>query len=462
MKVTLKHTYTFLFLLGVFFIPFNSYEGISFLGEYRRDGAIVFFLLSFVFFGIDRLYRGKIEVPQHNLFFQILTLFVLCIVLTAICNGHSIYGNYMKQTSGVSRFFRQFISLIIALLLFITSYNITRNYSLKAFFFLIRKVFLYSFIFVSIYGFLEILVVYFNIKILKSVVLLFDYFPFIDVFLDFKFSRISSVSYEPPFLAIYLITIAGWMFSYILTAKGIKKYVPTLIVFLLTFFSGSRTALIVVSFQFLMFLGLVFTINRRFQLIMQRFLAVVSIVVVLLFIFNGKKVSKAIETKIESLSFSKNLSDNISNKSRLGIQYTSLLIFLENPILGVGFGQQAFHARSKYPKWATSNNYEFRLFYLNDKVKSFPPGYNIYTRLLAETGIFGFLVFTSFMGLILYQCKKLIKNKIDIEKIISIVLLISFMGFAINWLQFDSLRVYGFWICLAILIRQLQGRYGNE
>jgi len=462
MKVTLKHTYTFLFLLGVFFIPFNSYEGISFLGEYRRDGAIIFFLLSFVFFGIDRLYKEKIEVPQQNLFFQILILFVLCIVLSTICNGHSIYGSYMKQTSGASRFFRQFLSLTIALLLFITSYNITRNYSLKAFFFLIRKVFLYSFIFVSIYGFLEILVVYFNIKTLKSVLLLFDYVPFIDVFLDFKFSRISSVSYEPPFLAIYLITIAGWMFSYILTAKGIKKYVPTLIVFLLTFFSGSRTALIVVSFQFLMFIGLVITINRRVQLIMQRFLVLVSIVVVLLFALNGGKVSKAIETKIESLSFSKNLSDNISNKSRLGIQYTSLLIFLENPILGVGFGQQAFHARNKYPKWATSNNYEFRLFYLNDKVKSFPPGYNIYTRLLAETGIIGFLIFTSFIGLILYQCKKLINNRVDIEKFIPIVLLISFMGFAINWLQFDSLRVYGFWICLAILIRQLQGRNENE
>ena len=76
----------------------------------------------------------------------------------------------------------------------------------------------------------------------------------------------------------------------------------------------------------------------------------------------------------------------------------------------MGFGQQAYKARPKYPKWATENNYEFRLWYLNDKVKSFPPGYNLYTRLLAETGIIGFFIFSFLLGLLIFQSKKLISN----------------------------------------------------
>ena len=458
MKVTLRHTYTLLFLLGVFFIPFNSYEGISFLGEYRKDAAIIFFLFSFLFFAIDSAFKRKIRLPQNNIFFQILLLFVGWLILTTVFNGYTVSQNYMKQTSGLSRFIRQFFSLLIALFLFITTYNLAWKYSLKAVFLLLRKWFLYSFVFVTIYGVLETFVVYFRVEELKPVLLLFDYVPFVDVFLDFKFNRISSVAYEPPFLAIYLITIAGWMFSYILTSKGVKKYIPTIALFFLMFFSGSRTALIVVLLQFIVFLAAIFTVSKKYRLIIQRLLILISTIFLLLFIFNGKKVYNAIETKIESLSFKENLSDNISNKSRFGIQYTSLLIFLENPILGVGFGQQGYHARNKYPKWATSNNYEFELFYLNDNIKSFPPGYNIYTRLLAETGIIGFLIFISFIVLIFYQCNKLIKHRTDIEKVIPIVLLVSFVGFAVNWLQFDSFRVYGFWICFAILIRQLQNK----
>ena len=93
---------------------------------------------------------------------------------------------------------------------------------------------------------------------------------------------------------------------------------------------------------------------------------------------------------------------------------------------------------------------------MNDNDTSFPPGFNLFTRLLAETGILGFLIFMVFILLIFYQCKKLISKRIGIEKIIPIVLLVSFIGFFINWLQFDSFRVFGFWICLALLILQIQ------
>jgi len=456
MRISLKQTYTFLFFLGVFFIPFNSYVGISFLGEYRKDGAIVFFLFSFFLLLLEVLFKGKIIIPQKNIFFQFLILFVGWLVISTLLNSATLYSNYLKQTSGLNRFIRQIISLFIALILFITSYNIFSDFKLKTIFFQLRKIFLYSLIFAAVYSLFEILILVFNFSFLKGVFSLFDYFPFTETQLDYKFRRISSVSYEPPFLAIYLITIGAWMFSYILTAVGVKKFLPTIIVFLLTFFSGSRTALIVILFQFVVFVLVAFSINKKFQKVIQRFFILFGTLIILLFAFNGKKVAEAIETKVSTLNFQKNLLSSISNKSRFGIQYASLLVFLESPIYGVGFGQQAYHAKEKYPKWATYKNYEFKEYYLNDNDKSFPPGFNMFTRLLAETGIIGFLIFLSFIFLIFHQCKKLIESRKDIEKIIPIVLLVSFIGFLINWLQFDSFRVFGFWICLALLILQVQ------
>ena len=463
MRINLKKLYKFLFFLGIFFIPFNSYVGISALGEFRKDSAAIFFLLSSLFFLLEVGFGKKIKIPINNIFFQFIIIFTFFLFASGVGNFTSIYENYFKQTSGVSRFVRQIGSLIVSIVFFITAYNIFSNYKQTRIFFVIRRVILYSFFVVSLYSSLEILIIIFKFENLKPIFLLFNYFPFTETSLDYNFKRISSVSYEPPFLAIYLITIAGWMFSYILTSKEKKKYIPTIIVIALTFFSGSRTALIVILIQFFVFIKVTFSTNINFQKIIRKSLFLLFFLFSILFIFKGNEVIKQIQTKIETLNFKKNLTTNVSNKTRFGIQYTSLLVFLENPIIGVGFGQQAYHSINKYPKWAIHNNYEFKQFYLNERDKSFPPGYNIFTRLLAEIGIIGFFIFTFFLFSIFYQCILLIRKRRDTEKIISIVLLISFLGFTINWLQFDSFRIFGFWICLALLILQIQQKkYENK
>ena len=454
--ISLKNIYILFFFVGVFFIPINSYEGIPFLGEYRFDSSIIFFFISALFFTIDYTIKGKIKFPYKNLYFQFLLVFIIWIIISSLLNYNSIEKNYFKQTTGINRFIRQFIALLILIYIFILSYNIFTNFNLKILFYKLRKVFFISFIIVVIYGFLEILIIHFHISILEKVIYLFNYFPFTDVYLDYNFKRISSLSMEPPFLAMFLITIAGWIFSYILTNKGSKKYIPSIILFVLTFFSGSRTALIVITLQFIVFLIFAYRVSNKYKKKIKRFLMIIGVLVILIFIFNGKNFVKAIDTKLSSLDFKENLIKSTSNRSRFGIQYTSLLIFKEYPVLGVGYGQQAYYGRYKYPDWATKDNYEFKLWYLNNNVKSFPPGYNLYTRLLAETGIVGFSIFVVLIGLLIYQSILLLIYREETEKTIAIVLLISFVGFAINWLQIDSFRMYGFWINFALLIVLLQ------
>jgi O-antigen ligase len=123
-------------------------------------------------------------------------------------------------------------------------------------------------------------------------------------------------------------------------------------------------------------------------------------------------------------------------------------VFLDNPVIGTGYGQQAFDARSKYPSWAKRNNWEFRLKYLNQNSKRFPPGYNLYLRLAAETGALGLLGFLLVILYIMIWCYNNLKMQ---KNLLAIIVFVSMAGFMLNWLKMDTFRIYGFWICLALI-----------
>ena len=93
------------------------------------------------------------------------------------------------------------------------------------------------------------------------------------------------------------------------------------------------------------------------------------------------------------------------------------------------------------------------MFYKNKKERAFPPGYNIYTRLLAETGLIGILLFLMILYFSLNEIRLLMINAKDEEKTLLLILLISLIGLYINWFQIDTFRIYGVWFSLAILIR---------
>ncbi|MES2487344.1 MAG: O-antigen ligase family protein [Bacteroidota bacterium] len=445
--MTLKKIYTWLFFIGLFFIPFNDFKGLSFMGEYKDESAAFFLLPAFLVL----LASGKVNVPVKSPYFKLLLVFLAWCIVATLINFPTVLQNYFKQTSGISRFVRQYISLLISTFIFFLVYwNVIIAMTTKEILLKIRKVLLCSLVFASVYGFFETLVVVFHINAARHLLSIFDYFPFLDVI--YHANRISSIAFEPPFLAIYLITVAGWMFSYVLTESSRLKFIPMVLVIILTYFSGSRTALLVIFIQLAIFFSILYRSKKYRQYIIYiSMFAAVGIIAVLA--INAEKIIYSVEKKLESLNFSGNLKTDVSNKSRFGMQYASLQVFKENPVTGVGFGQQSYHSRFHYPLWATRDNYEFVIFYRNQAEKSFPPGYNIYTRLLAETGFIGTGLFIAFAGLLWLRARQLLKTATGDKKILALILLISFTGFCINWLQVDTFRIYGFWICAAILIK---------
>jgi len=434
----------FLILTGIFFLPFNSWDGISFLGEYYRDSCVLFFLLAF----FTLLFKKKIKLPFHSPIFYSLIIFLVWAVLTTLINFETVIDNSFKQTSGVVRFLRQYFSLILAAVILPTTfYNSFLNIDSKRLIYQIRKAIYYSFIVVIVYAIIEILVVKFNMINLKKPVLnIFDYFPFVEAKTDLRLKRISSVTFEPPALGTYLITIFSWMCSYIITSKSYLRFLPALLVIALAFISGSRAAFFIIIVQAIMF---VFAISQSYQYnkLFSKILLTSVIAISIGFLAFAPKILNYVDNEIQSFKLNDN-DHSLSNKSRFGIQYAMYQVFLENPVIGTGYGQQAFEARAKYPTWAKRNNWEFRLKYLNQNNKRFPPGYNLYLRLAAETGALGLIGFLFFMTFIFIWCY----NNLNRQKnLLAIIVFVSMTGFMLNWLKMDTFRIYGFWICLALI-----------
>ena len=443
-SITIKNLIIPILLLGIFFIPFNSWSGIGFLGEYYRDSCFLFFSFAFVLV----LFKRRINIPIKNLIFQFLILFILWSILATLFNAHNMVDYYFKQTSGFSRFINQFGSLIIASIIIpLTFYNGFKWININKTFRLIRRVVLASLIIVLIYSIIEILIVKFNMVNLKKPLLnLFDYFPFTEAKTDMRLRRISSVTFEPPALGTYLLSIAGWMFSYILTEKKNFKYLPTVIVLFLGFMSGSRAAFFAIIIQFII-ASIIFLKNKNLTRNLYRVIIGFSTVSILTITYFSEPIYNYIKKEINSFKLDDS-THSLSNKSRFGIQQAMFYVFLENPISGTGYGLQAFESRKKYPTWAKKNNWEFRLKYLNQNDKRFPPGYNMYLRILSETGLVGFL----FFGLMLLQIFLWCFNNLKSENsTIAFIILISMIGFSLNWLKMDSFRIYFFWLCLALI-----------
>ena len=436
-----------LVLLGVFFLPFNSFRGLGLLGEFDRDSCVLFFLVAFLFI----LLSGRLKVPYNNSLFQLLIIFLLWALLTVVLNSFDMFSYYFKKTSGVVRFLRQYMALIISsIILFLTFYNALNHKSLLKIVFRIRKVILYSLIIVVIYGSIEYLIVEFKVDSLRETLYLFNYLPFTDVLIDQRTYRISSVTFEPPALATYLITASGLMFSYIITDKGIKRFVPALLVVLFSFLSGSRAGFFIIIVQIFIFILYILK-DRKFNRLFVNIFLTTAFSFAFVVVFFGSTATEYVYDELTSFELEDNVHAN-SNKTRFGIQYALFEVFKENPIRGVGFGLQAFESKEKYPDWATENNWEFSWRYLNEDEPSFPPGYNMYLRLLSETGIIGLGIFVLFLVSILLCCYNMTFVRKGDFRVLGFIITISMAGYIFNWLKMDTFRIYGFWLCLALLI----------
>jgi hypothetical protein len=160
-----------------------------------------------------------------------------------------------------------------------------------------------------------------------------------------------------------------------------------MVLFMLAFFSG-RTSVGGAILTVVTYFGIVsllswriFTSGGAIKAIKAIYLVVTALPLCLIPLFKDEIIESVLR------------SENISNVSRFATMAIQLDIFADNPVFGVGMGQWGFYVLKYIPSWAME--WEFRNW-LYDPAASFFPSFSLSTRILAELGLVGFLVWTYF------------------------------------------------------------------
>ncbi len=163
------------------------------------------------------------------------------------------------------------------------------------------------------------------------------------------------------------------------------------------------------------------------------------------FLAHQKYISRLWTVKANSLS---DYFVKTNAGGRITYLWAEMQVFLAHPILGTGLGSSGFYLYRYFPDWSLYNNPEIAV-QLSPSSSLYPNAKNLYFRLLGETGIIGFAIFSSFLFAILAQIGEFLKR----EKMqwVGIAGLSSFIAIAIYFLMQDSFAMADLWINFGII-----------
>lgn len=441
----------------MFFIPFDG-EGIIALGEFSSE-AYILFLLIFLGLYTLKFFFKPISIPFKSTEFQLLILFIIVLIISSLINLPYIYHSKVGPKTGFYKLATQFLVLLFFVFpVLIFFYNLFLEHQHKLIF-SIRKVFVVTLYVVFAVGFLEVLYIFYRVPGTKDILNIVDEIPLIKLNLTPWDKRISSITREPPSLGMFLITILPWLLVYKPKRNKIWLYfLPLVFILFLSFYSGSRSGIFIIFLQLIAYFILVNT-NKisitKFKRLLQVSVIVILIIPVGLF---KLKDSEVIQDKIQSFSFVENYKQNTSNKTRLGTYVASLETIKNQPTLGVGYGQAGFYILDDYPFWSYNDNREIERYRSGER---FPPMFNIYLRVLVESGFIGFFVFILFITFLFYKSMLQYYNGNLQFKKDNLIIILSLIGYSLTWMQFDTFRVLGFWVFLSFYL-YIQNRIKNE
>jgi len=136
--------------------------------------------------------------------------------------------------------------------------------------------------------------------------------------------------------------------------------------------------------------------------------------------------------------------------SRAAYTFGALGAYDENPITGVGLGASGFYIYAHFPDWAMTTVPEVAR-QLSPENRLYPTPKNLYARLLAETGLFGFILFIAFMFSVLGDSLLVLQSKTAIARYLGIASLFSWIAIALNHATQDSFATPNIWINFGIL-----------
>ena len=452
----------FLWGAALFTLPVTSFRYFPFLGDatYVRPLSLypIAFLLPLL---LIQLVRGKASVPRAGTLTPLLGFVLLALTATSL--GVLLDPLPLRGQDYFGRAIRAWATLLIGLSFFIAAVWMNRNEDDLRF---TVKWLLAGFVMDVLWSGVQSLAFY--TPLLKKVTVTHWQRAFSMRELV-KTNRVSGLAYEPAWLAGQIATVyLPWLFASLLTRIRVTRFKwleMTLLGFaallLLATFSrgGLLTAVIALVMTFILAgrtelraAGNWFTSGfQRGGNWLVRFGVVVVFIGALagagLFLAQKGYIARLFNTNAENIE--EFIIEN-SAGARAAYTFGALGAYEESPITGVGLGASGFYIYKHLPDWSMTTVPEIAR-QLSPENRLYPNPKNMYVRLLAETGLIGFILFIAFLFSVLGDSLKVLQSKTSFARYLGIAGLFSWIAIVLYNATQDSFATPNIWINFGIL-----------
>jgi O-antigen ligase len=284
-----------------------------------------------------------------------------------------------------------------------------------------------------------------------------------------RINRISGMAYEPSWLAGQISTIyVPWLLAALLTGIRVSRsrwlepglLGVALLLLLGTYsrggiltaaFAAAGTLLLVGQSQIRLAWNWFGSGIARSRALLVRlgvvFLCIALAAGTVLFLAQKSYVARLWNTRVSSLS---DFLIQNSAGARAAYAWGALSAYNDHPWLGVGLGASGLYIYSGLPDWALTTVPEIAR-QLSPTNALYPNPKNLYVRLLAETGLIGFVLFMAFLFHILGDTLAALRQGVPRWRYLGIAALFTWLAlFAYNMTQ-DSFAIPNLWINFGIL-----------
>ena len=453
----------FLWGAALFTLPVTSFRYFPFLGEgtYVRPLSLypVAFLLPLL---LIQLLRGKTSFPRAGTLTPLLGFALLALTATSL--GVLLDPLPLRGQEYLGRAIRAWATLVIGLSFFIAAVWMNRNEDDLRF---TINWLLAGFVVDVLWSGVQSLAFYTSLLEKVTVTHWQRAFSMRELV---KTNRVSGMAYEPAWLAGQIATVyLPWLFASLLTrirVTRLKWLEVTLLGFavLLLLATFSRGGLLTAAVA----LALTFVLAGRAELRaawnwfhsgfqrgsnwLLRFGVLVLIMGVLagagLFLAQKGYIARLFSTNAESIE--EFVIEN-SAGARAAYNFGALGAYEESPITGVGLGASGFYIYDHLPDWAMTTVPEIAR-QLSPENRLYPNPKNMYLRLLAETGLTGFILFVAFLFSVLGDSLRVLQSGSTFARYLGIAGLFSWIAVALYNATQDSFATPNIWINFGILV----------
>jgi O-antigen ligase len=292
-------------------------------------------------------------------------------------------------------------------------------------------------------------------------------------------NRISGLAYEPSWLAGQIATLyLPWLVAALLTRERHFRYkwlepcllALTTLLLLTTFSRGGILTAGFAGFMTLILIGrrqmravwiwFKSGFSRRGALLGRLTLILlggVAIAGALLFVGQKGYISRLWNTRATSLE---DFLIQNSAGARAAYLWGAMGAYQDHPWSGVGLGASGFYIYSHLPDWALTTVPEIAR-QLSPDSTLYPNPKNLYVRLLAETGLIGFILYGAFQFSLLGDSLVALGRESAPWRYLGIASIFSWLALVVYNMTQDSLASPSLWINLGILAGMSESALGS-